>query len=78
MRTAVPRQDLADSVQIYEESETTDRITGRRVSTDADNTARDHPLYQNAAVMNDGLYHCPWEGDNSCSHRPEKLKCNYE
>ena len=78
MRTVVPRHGLADSVQIYEELESTDRISGRRISADADNTARDHPLYQNATVKEDGLYHCPWEGDMSCAHRPEKLKCNYE
>lgn len=47
-------------------------------TTDIDNTARDHPLYQKAAPRGDGLYHCPWEGDASCTHKPEKLKCNYE
>ncbi|KAH8820035.1 hypothetical protein F5884DRAFT_865705 [Xylogone sp. PMI_703] len=50
----------------------------RRTSGEIDNSARDHPLYHNAAAGPDGLYHCPWEGDASCQHRPEKLKCNYE
>lgn len=41
-------------------------------------TARNHDLYKNAMPQEDGLFHCPWEGDASCNHRPEKLKCNYE
>lgn len=40
--------------------------------------ARDHPLYRSAFPQTDGLYHCPWEGQASCNHKPEKLKCNYE
>lgn len=43
-----------------------------------DNNARVHELYHNAAPAEDGLYHCPWEGKESCQHKPEKLKCNYE
>lgn len=41
-------------------------------------TARNHELYKNATPKEDGLYHCPWEGETCCNHRPEKLKCNYE
>lgn len=41
-------------------------------------SARDHALYKNAAPQTDGLYHCPWEGQTSCNHKAEKLKCNYE
>lgn len=41
-------------------------------------TARNHDLYKNAKPKEDGLFHCPWEGDPSCTHKPEKLKCNYE
>jgi len=47
-------------------------------SMDSENHARDHELYHNAAPHPDGLYHCPWEGQDCCQHRPEKLKCNYE
>lgn len=43
-----------------------------------DNTARDHPLYHNVTTHADGFYHCPWEGQAACQHKPEKLKCNYE
>jgi hypothetical protein len=49
-----------------------------RAGIDMDNTARDHALYQNVTVHADGLYHCPWEGKEVCTHKPEKLKCNYE
>jgi hypothetical protein len=49
-----------------------------RSSLEMDNSARDHPLYHNVSTQDDGLYHCPWENDPSCQHKPEKLKCNYE
>lgn len=49
----------------------------RRPTNDGE-TARDHPLYKSACPSADGLYHCPWEGESSCNHKPEKLKCNYE
>ena len=26
----------------------------------------------------DDMYHCPFEATEECSHKPEKLKCNYE
>jgi hypothetical protein len=40
--------------------------------------ARTDPLYRNAVPRDDGLFHCPWEGDDSCNHKADKLKCNYE
>ncbi|KXH27129.1 C2H2 transcription factor [Colletotrichum nymphaeae SA-01] len=49
----------------------------RRPTNEGD-TARDHPLYKNATPQADGLFHCPWEGETSCNHKPEKLKCNYD
>lgn len=39
--------------------------------------ARTHPLYQ-AQPQDDELYHCPNEGQAGCTHKPTKLKCNYE
>ncbi len=39
--------------------------------------ARSHLFYQ-AAPQADGLYHCPYVTSDNCSHRPTKLKCNYE
>lgn len=50
----------------------------RRSTGDGESTARDHPLYKSAYPAADGLFHCPWEGQDSCNHKPEKLKCNYE
>lgn len=49
----------------------------RRQSSEGE-SARDHPLYKNAFPQADGLFHCPWEGQASCNHKPEKLKCNYD
>ena len=59
-----------------EASEESLKYTGR--TPDVDNNARVHELYHNASPQADGLYHCPWEGQDVCQHRPEKLKCNYE
>lgn len=50
----------------------------RRPSNEGESTARDHPLYKRATPQADGLFHCPWEGQAGCNHKPEKLKCNYE
>jgi len=52
-------------------------FNSRRLSGDGE-SARDHYLYKNAYPREDGLFHCPWEGEASCNHKPEKLKCNYE
>ncbi|CAK7270894.1 hypothetical protein SEPCBS57363_004336 [Sporothrix epigloea] len=50
----------------------------QRPSVSESETAREHPLYKSAVCQPDGFYHCPWEGDESCNHKPEKLKCNYD
>jgi len=39
--------------------------------------AREHELYH-AVPRDDGLYHCPFQGQANCAHKPTKLKCNYE
>jgi hypothetical protein len=49
-----------------------------RSGIDDNNAARLHPLYQNVKPGPDGFYHCPWEGQTTCQHKAEKLKCNYE
>lgn len=50
----------------------------RRSSGEADVApAREHALYH-AVPRDDGLYHCPFEGQANCAHKPTKLKCNYE
>jgi hypothetical protein len=53
-------------------------FSSRRNSNETGESARDHRLYKEACVQSDGLFHCPWEGQASCNHKPEKLKCNYE
>lgn len=50
----------------------------RKQGSDGESSARDHELYKNAAPGPDGLFHCPWEGQASCNHKAEKLKCNYD
>lgn len=50
----------------------------RRHGSDGESSARDHELYKNATPGPDGLFHCPWEGQASCNHKAEKLKCNYD
>ena len=46
----------------------------RRSSGDGESSARVHPLYKNIQPSADGLFHCPWEGQQECNHKPEKLK----
>lgn len=53
-------------------------FTAPRRQSNEGESARDHHLYKSATPMADGLYHCPWEGQATCNHKPEKLKCNYE
>jgi hypothetical protein len=51
---------------------------GARRPSGEGESARDHYLYKSALPGEDGLFHCPWEGEATCNHKPEKLKCNYE
>ncbi|KAM0493931.1 hypothetical protein ACHAP8_008955 [Fusarium lateritium] len=44
---------------------------------ESDGNERDHELYKKAAPFEDGLYHCPWEGQLSCNHQPVKLLYEY-
>lgn len=53
-------------------------FTGPRRQGSEGESARDHDLYKKATPLEDGLYHCPWEGTPSCNHKAEKLKCNYD
>ena len=41
-------------------------------------TVRNDPLYRLDGPSPDGLYHCPYEGDETCNHKPVRRKCNYE
>ena len=53
-------------------------LKDRRQSNEGEPQARDHELYKTATTGDDGLFHCPFEGNPDCNHKPEKLKCNYE
>lgn len=39
---------------------------------------KDHTLYKDAAQEEDGLWHCPWEGEDYCDHKPSVLRADYE
>lgn len=43
-----------------------------------DRSFQDHPLYKHADQGNDGLWHCPWEGEGYCDHQPSVLKADFE
>ncbi|KAJ3479984.1 hypothetical protein NLG97_g8175 [Lecanicillium saksenae] len=49
----------------------------QRSSVESD-SPREDSRYKNAVRSADGLFHCPWEGQPGCNHKPEKLKCNYD
>ncbi|KAK4211000.1 hypothetical protein QBC37DRAFT_427857 [Rhypophila decipiens] len=38
----------------------------------------DHPVYKNATQEADGLWHCPWEGEGYCQHKPSVLKADHD
>ena len=63
--------------QVYMDPKYPGAAFQRRSSDGEPTTAREHPHYQ-AGPLADGLYHCPFAKSEGCSHRPEKLKCNYE
>lgn len=52
-------------------------MTGRSEDGDA-KQPRSHPLYTTAAPQSDGYYHCAFAGREDCTHKPTKLKCNYD
>ncbi|KAI4192119.1 MAG: hypothetical protein LQ346_004465 [Caloplaca aetnensis] len=81
-RAPLPSMDLwtqEDSQNQAHNSPAFVDLTHTRRSSDVETTttAREHPLYQ-VGPKEDGLYHCPFSGSEDCSHKPEKLKCNYE
>ena len=82
MREPKPRQstfisDVAATFRHHRSAGVFERPS-EPLSLGIDNNGRDHPLYQNVAPHDDGLYHCPWEGQEECKHQPAKLKCEYE
>jgi hypothetical protein len=80
---AVPNMSSAEAMVLPSDQ---DAAQGFHGSSTAPTTAsgendegrhRTHPLY-NEGPKADGLYHCPFEEDPNCLHKPTKLKCNYE
>jgi hypothetical protein len=39
---------------------------------------QNHPVYRSAVPQEDGLWHCPWEGEDCCNHEPTMLKEDHE
>lgn len=39
---------------------------------------KNHPLYTHAVQEEDGLWHCPWEGEGYCDHKPSVLRADFE
>jgi hypothetical protein len=71
MKEPKPRQSTFISDEVFE-------TPSEPLSLDIDNSGRGHPLYQNVARHDDGLYHCPWKGQEECKHQPVEHKCEYE
>jgi hypothetical protein len=64
------------------ESTRSPRDTGQDAPQDAREAApierlEDHPLY-NTVQGEDGLWHCPWEGEGYCEHKPSVLRADFE
>jgi len=70
-------EDLSRMGAIGDDFALSPPFNARRQSSEGE-SARDHPLYKHVQTGPDGLFHCPWEGQPSCNHKAEKLKCNYE
>lgn len=39
---------------------------------------QNHPVFKTARTKEDGLWHCPWEGEVECTHEPTILKQEFE
>jgi hypothetical protein len=55
---------------------------GKETQLDAQEAApieslEDHPLYK-TVQEEDGLWHCPWEGEGNCEHKPSVLRADFE
>ena len=52
--------------------------SSRAQSEDDEGKPRSHRYYTTARPHQDGNYHCPYVNQGNCTHKPTKLKCNYE
>lgn len=55
----------------------TTTVPNQRRPIEGEMAPREHKLYHVGPGEN-GLYYCPFAGSDDCTHKPEKLKCNYE
>ena len=39
---------------------------------------KSHPLYTGAVQGEDGLWHCPWEGEGYCNHKATVLEAEFK
>jgi hypothetical protein len=46
----------------------------KREPMPTEETVPDYSGYKTASRGLDGLFHCPWEGQTSCKHKPHKQK----
>ncbi|KAL1297381.1 hypothetical protein AAFC00_004920 [Neodothiora populina] len=53
-------------------------VSSRARSEDSEGKPRSHKYYTTAKPLADGHYHCPYATKEKCSHKPTKLKCNYD
>nr|POE80837.1 hypothetical protein CFP56_56910 [Quercus suber] len=78
-RTAARRQELPGVVEASTSSSAheQDSKTATLAGEGEEGRHRSHALYS-IGPWKDGLYHCPYEKESNCQHKPTKLKCNYD
>ena len=81
---ANPGNDSGDSESEHESDtlmQSTDIVGGELQSNTQEpagtESLEDHPLYS-AVQEGDGLWHCPWEGEGYCDHKPSVLRADFE
>jgi hypothetical protein len=82
MREPKPRQNevISDVAATFSHrrSSSVSETPSESLSLEIDNNGRDHSLYQKVTRHDDGLYHCPREGQEECKHQPVKRKRDYK
>ncbi|KAK5655514.1 hypothetical protein OQA88_5785 [Cercophora sp. LCS_1] len=73
--TANPGEDPDDSESEHESETPKER---RRPFDAINDWIMSHPLHTAATQGEDGLWHCPWEGEGYCDHEPSVLRGDYD
>lgn len=63
--------------ETWPNNHTATTVPNQRRPIEGEIAPREHKLYHVGPGEN-GLYYCPFAGSDDCTHKPEKLKCNYE